>query len=166
MKKKENNGESLQNEIKLIIEKEETYNKKIDNISEKLKLFYDTFEKEKGNCEQFENLKIYFNSSIEILKNSKVLYIPLLGVSNSGKSTTLNSLIGLSLLPAKRNECTKKGILIRHWNKDFAIIRKTKFVKETKYTGNDVYSFISDDNIIAKGEKDIRKIDKWIKKCS
>ena len=158
MEKKENNKEETIKEIKLKMKEEENYNNKIDNISDKLRDFYVLYEKENKNSEKLYNLRKYINSSIGILKTSKNLYIPLLGVSNSGKSTLLNSLIGFSLLPSKRNECTKKGILIRHWEKDFAIIRKTKFIKEPMYTGNDIYYFSTNENIIAKGIEDIRKI--------
>ena len=61
-------------------------------------------------------------------------------------------------MPTKRTECTRKGILIRYWNKDYAIIRKTKFVKELMYTGKYNYRFISQEKIIAKGEENIRSI--------
>ena len=158
MEKKENNKEETIKEIKLKMKEEENYNNKIDNISDKLRDFYVLYEKENKNSEKLYNLRKYINSSIGILKTSKNLYIPLLGVSNAGKSTLLNSLIGFSLLPSKRNECTKKGILIRHWEKDFAIIRKTKFIKESMYTGNDIYYFSTNENIIAEGVEDIRKI--------
>ena len=92
------------------------------------------------------------------MKNTKALYIPLLGVSNAGKSTILNSIIGNSILPSKRNECTKKGILIRYWDKDYPIIRKTRFVKKELYAQSNIYYFISEEKIIAQGERDIYKI--------
>ena len=145
-------------ELESRVEKEKSYSNKIDDISNKLKKFYDSYEKEGGSSINLNSLGIYINSSIGILKSSKMFFIPLLGVSNAGKSTVLNCMIGTSILPTRRNECTRKGILIRHWNKDYSIIRKAKFVKETMYTGNNIYSFISQDKIIAKGEKDIKKI--------
>jgi len=158
MKNHEKFEEDIEKELESELKEERTHNYKVDDISNKLKEFYDLYEKEGGNKNNLDSLKIYINSSIGLLKTSKSLYIPLVGVSNAGKSTVLNSIIGTSLLPSHRNECTKKGILIRHWNKDFAIIRKTKFIKESMYTGKDVYSFKSEEKIIAKGNEDIYKI--------
>ena len=152
-----NNEKEIINEIKTKIKEERNFNNIIDDFAQRLKHIYISYQKEKEN-NHINNIEIYINSSIGILKTSKNLYIPLLGVSNAGKSTILNSLIGHKILPSQRNECTKKGILIKHWDKDFAIIRKTKFIKETMCTGNDIYYFSSQENIIAKGEKNIRKI--------
>ena len=158
MKKHEQLEEDIEKGIELKLKEERTHNDQVDDISNKLKEFYDLYEKEGGNKNNLNSLKIYINSSIGLLKTSKTLYIPLVGVSNAGKSTVLNSIIGTSLLPAHRNECTKKGILIKHWNKDFAIIRKTKFIKESMYTGKDIYSFKSEEKIIAQGNENIYKI--------
>ena len=158
MKKHEQLEENIEEEIESKLKEERTHNGQVDDISNKLKEFYDLYEKEGGNKNSLDSLKIYINSSIGLLKTSKTLYIPLVGVSNAGKSTVLNSIIGTSLLPAHRNECTKKGILIKHWNKDYAIIRKTKFIKESMYTGKDIYSFKSEEKIIAKGNENIYKI--------
>ena len=146
------------NEIKKKKEEENTYNNKIDKISNNLKDFYISYEEETKSNGNFKNLSNYIDSLIELLKNTKTLYIPLLGLNNAGKSTILNSLIGFSLLPSKRNECTKKGILIRHWNQDYIIIRKTKFVKEKLFTNNAIYYFSSEEKIIAQNEQDIQKI--------
>ena len=148
------------NEVQTLLEEENTYNNKITDYSNKLKQFYERYEKERKreNDNKLKSLEIYIHSSIYILNNSKNFYIPFLGLSNSGKSTVLNSIIGTSILPTKRTECTRKGILIRYWNKDYAIIRKTKFVKELMYTGKYNYRFISQEKIIAKGEENIRSI--------
>ena len=148
------------NEVQILLEDEKTYDNNITDLSNRLKQFYEKYEKKRKseNDNNLKSLGIYINSSIGILKNTKNFYIPLLGLSNSGKSTVLNSIIGTSILPTKRTECTKKGILIRYWNKNYAIIRKTKFVKELLYTGKYNYRFISQEKIIAKGEENIRKI--------
>jgi len=158
MEKNHKIEQEIINEVQILLEDEKTYNNKINDISNKLKKFYETYKKERTNDNKLKNIEIYINSSIGILKNSQNFYIPLLGLSNSGKSTVLNSIIGTSILPTKKAECTKKGILIRHWNKDYAIIRKTKFIKEQMYTGKYNYRFISQENIIAKGEENIRSI--------
>ena len=81
----------------------------------------------------------------------------MLGVSNAGKSTILNGIIGSRILPAQKNECTKKGILIKHWEKNYPVIRKTKF-KIEKLGKDDIYYFEADKDIIAKGIEKIHRI--------
>ncbi len=77
----------------------------------------------------------------------------MLGVSNAGKSTILNGLIGYNILPAKKKECTKKGILIRYWENDYPVIRKTRF-----FSDNNKYYFLSEKEIIANNVEDIQNI--------
>ena len=81
-----------------------------------------------------ELIQRYINSSIINLKNSKYFYIPIIGLNNAGKSTILNSLIGYQLLPNNNSETTKKGILIKYWNKDYPIIYKANFKKKMVFT--------------------------------
>jgi hypothetical protein len=81
----------------------------------------------------------------------------MLELSNAGKSTILNGLVGCSILPAHKNECTKKGILIKHWENDFPIIRKTKF-KEDKLGDEIIYYFKPERDIIAYGLDDIHRV--------
>ena len=52
-----------------------------------------------------------------------MFFIPLLGTVNSGKSTILNGLIGYNILPAKKKECTKKGILISSYKSSLNYIK-------------------------------------------
>ena len=82
---------------------------KLNNISQKIEAFYEEYKREDIKRHNLYKLRKCINSSIGILKASKLLYIPLLGVSNAGKSTILNDLIGCKLLPVHQNECTKKG---------------------------------------------------------
>ena len=81
----------------------------------------------------------------------------MLGVSNTGKSIILNGIIGCRLLPAQKNECTKKGILIKYWDKNYPVIRKTRF-KTEKMGNDDIYYFEPDEDIIAKGIKNIQRV--------
>ena len=92
-------------------------------ISEKMNQIYTEYTNE----ENLKKYKKYLKLPSNIFDSSKVIYIPLLGLSNAGKSTILNGLIGFNILPAKKTECTKKGILIRYWENDFPVIRKTRF---------------------------------------
>ena len=137
--------------------KDKSLNEKIDNISERIKIFYKEYEEAKIKEEKLPNLRQCINSSIGILKTSKLLYIPILGVSNAGKSTILNGLIGDRILPTKQDECTKKGILIKYTDIDIPVIRKTKFVYEN--LGKDkVYYFEPFKNIIGKGIDQINRV--------
>ena len=101
------------------------------------------------------------NKIIDYIFNIKLydyIYIPLFGVSNAGKSTVLNCIMGCDLLPCHRNECTKKGVIIKYWNKDFPVIRKTNLKKLKKIHQKYIYCFRPDEKIIAKGIEDIKKI--------
>ena len=66
--------------------------------------------------------------------------------------------MGCDLLPCHKNECTKKGIIIKYWNKDFPVIRKTNLKKLKKIHQKFIYSFSPDEKIIAKGIEDIKKV--------
>ena len=118
-------------------------------ISEKMNQIYTEYTNE----ENLKKYKKYLKLPSNIFDSSKVIYIPLLGLSNAGKSTILNGLIGFNILPAKKTECTKKGILIRYWENDFPVIRKTRFRNK-----NQKYYFESEKEIIAKNIEDIQNI--------
>ena len=134
-----------------------TLSQKIDSISERLKEFYEKYKKENIRSQNLPKLKESIDSSIKILKTSNYSYIPMLGLSNAGKSTILNGLVGCSILPAHKNECTKKGILIKHWENDYPVIRKTKFKKD-KLGDEIMYYFKPEENIIAIGLDDIHRV--------
>ena len=144
------------------IEEDKTLDNKINDISKRMMDFYKEYEKEKVKQHNLEKLRQYINSSIGILKTSKLLYIPMLGASNAGKSTILNGIIGTRILPAQKNECIKKGILIKHWEKNYPVIRKTRF-KTEKMGNDDIYYFEPDEHIIAKGIKNICSLRYWKK---
>ena len=140
--------------MKLKIEENNSKNeKKLLNeeiiISEKMNQIYTEYTNEE-NLKKYKN---YLKLPSNILNSSKVIYIPLLGLSNAGKSTILNGLIGFNILPAKKTECTKKGILIRYWENDYPVIRKTRFKNN-----NNKYYFESEKEIIAKNIEDIQNI--------
>ena len=84
---------------------------------------------------------------------SEMIYIPLLGLSNAGKSTILNGLIGINILPAQKKECTKKGILIRYWKNDYPIMRKLRFINY-----NNKYYLEPEKEIIGNNLEDIKNI--------
>ena len=136
------------NEEKYINDEKKVLNEEII-ISGKMNQIYTEYTNE----ENLKNYQKYLILPSKILDSSKVIYIPLLGLSNAGKSTILNGLIGFNILPAKQTECTKKGILIRYWENDYPVMRKTRFINE-----NNKYRFQSEKEIIAKNIEDIQNI--------
>ena len=159
-----NMEKNMEKEIKEIEEqlkenemKDKSLNDQIDGLSKRMMEFYDNYKAENIKPENLETLRKNINSSIGIFKTSKLLYIPMLGVSNAGKSTILNGIIGCTLLPAHKNECTKKGILIKYWDNDYPVIRKTRFHNE-KMGEDDIYYFEPDTKIIARGLEDIHQV--------
>ena len=167
-----NMNKNVDEDLKIIIDddkkkikEEKNRDKKIDNISEGLMKFYEEYKKQGVKQYNLDRLKRYINSSVGILKTSKLLYIPMLGVSNAGKSTILNGIIGKKILPAQKNECTKKGILIRHWDKNYAVIRKTRFkiknFEKKRFNENDkdnIYYFEPEEDIITAGIENIHRV--------
>ena len=159
-----NMKKNMEKEIKDIEEqlkenemKDKSLNDQIDQISKRMIEFYNDYVKEGIKPENTETLKKNINSSIGVFKTSKLLYIPMLGVSNAGKSTILNGIIGSTVLPAHKNECTKKGILIKYWEKDVPVIRKTRFKMEEM--GKDkIYYFEPESKIIARGLEDVHEV--------
>ena len=155
-----NREEEIKKIEKQILEKDnkdKSFNDKIDEISEKMKVFYKEFEDSNIKQEKLPMLRQNINSSIGILKASKLIYIPILGVSNAGKSTIFNGLIGDRLLPTQQNECTKTGILIKYSNIDVPVIRKVNFVPD-KLGKEEIYYFKAADKIMGKGIEQIRDI--------
>ena len=156
-KKEDEIDNTIKKEIEKKINEEKSKAEKIDDLSKKMLRLYDKCKEENLKTEKLKQLQKYINSSIGILKTSKQLYIPMLGLSNAGKSTILNGIVGCKILPTEKNECTKKGILIKHWNKEYPVIRKTKFKKE-KLGDEDIYYFESNEKFITKGLENIHHV--------
>ena len=85
---------------------------KLNNIFNKLKLYIDEDENNKNS-----NISI-LNSNLrkleKYIKNGKNIYIPFIGISSAGKSTTLNCVVGFQLFPESDKECTTRGIIIQY----------------------------------------------------
>lgn len=163
-KNKEKEIKEIEEQLKENELKDKSLNDQIDNLSKRMMEFYNNYKEEKIKPENLDTLRSNINSSVGIFKASKLLYIPMLGVSNAGKSTILNGLIGCTLLPAHKNECTKKGILIKYWDNDYPVIRKTRFRKdkidenEKETEENLIYYFEPETTIIARGLEDIHEV--------
>ena len=101
-------------------------NKQIIN---ELEVFYKEFESSDSDLEQIKYLSIEIQKLIEFLNIYDVIFIPLFGPSNAGKSTLINGIIGRDLLPTDLNECTKRGIIIKYSDEE-NVIKKADFVEE------------------------------------
>jgi hypothetical protein len=90
----------------------DTYIEKLNNIFYRLKQYIDEDENDKKS-----NISI-LNSNLrkldKYIKNGKNIYIPFIGISSAGKSTTLNCIIGYQLFPESDKECTTRGIIIKY----------------------------------------------------
>ena len=125
-------------------------NKQIIN---ELEVFYKEFESSDSDLEQIKYLSIEIQKLIEFLNIYDVIFIPLFGPSNAGKSTIINGIIGRDLLPTDLNECTKRGIIIKYSDEE-NVIKKADFVEED--FSNQKYYFLDASNyIIGQGDEQI-----------
>ena len=148
-KKQCNLGTFLKEPIILFYKLKNT-NLEIKNIKEENKI--------KKNEMNIDNNKKSEELNIKNIKLNDFIYIPFIGLSSTGKSTILNCIMGCNLLPYGRNECTKKGIIIKYWNKEFPVIRKTHLEKLKNIKEKCKYIFSPDEKIIGKGIEDIKKV--------
>ena len=139
------------------LETMESYNKKVEKIIKFLTDLYDVYEKEGIYPNLRENFKKSMKPIINTFITSKMFFIPLLGTVNSGKSTILNGLIGYNLLPTKKGECSKRGILVNYWDYDIPILRKAKLIVENTGDFNDICYFKISDDIITQGYENIKQ---------
>ena len=128
-KKNENNKSSENNYIYNEMEEHKLL-KKLANF------FNNTFISSK--LRKYGNIVPLLINDFKILNNyilnSSLLFIPILGISNSGKSSFLNCLIQKDILTCNSSECTRRGIIIRYINeKDKISLYSIKFKKSENY---------------------------------
>ena len=82
--------------------------------------------------------------------------IAFIGNISVGKSTVLNTLIGEEILPTKNNECTYRGIIIKHKDIDDYELYRTNMVEIAPETGDTAFiSFQPEKEPYCKTKEDI-----------
>ena len=96
--------------------------------------------------------------TIKFLKIYNYNFIPFLGPSNAGKTTLINGIIGLDILPTDLKECTKRGIIIRYCNNSYDEMKiyKANFIEEKIL--DKTYCYLNIGNTIGKGVKQVSEI--------
>ena len=132
----------------LVKEKEETETKAIKN----LKNIFNKLQKYVKNNDK-DNIINNLYSNLDIMEKfiltNKKIYIPFLGVSSAGKSTTLNGIVGYKLFPESLNECTTRGIIIEYSD----VVE----LYEMQIDSNQNYYVFNEKNKVADGYKEVRE---------
>ena len=117
--------------------------------------FFDRFDQ---FMESFQSNDDELDEKISILYNSvfyqQFLNIGIFGMTNTGKSSVLNSILGYDILPVYQNECTKRGIIIED-GEEIALYKAKSEVKELKL-GENILIFMKIGKIVT-GEKNVRE---------
>ena len=134
-------------------EKEYILLKKLDNFF--IKYF------NSPNLKKFGRIVDTLNNDFQILKNyilnSSLIYIPIIGASNSGKSSFINCLIQKDILTCKSSGCTRRGMIIKYIkDKDKTSIYSIKF-KSSKCL-NQEYYYYTKNKLLSNKIEDIKEI--------
>ena len=110
----EEQNKELPNDSFLIrLKTQETIINNFIKVFEEFKKYLDKDENNEKN-----NIIDTLSKDLEELKimvlNQRKIYIPLIGVSSSGKLTILNDIVGYKIFPESKEECTRRGIIIQH----------------------------------------------------
>ena len=101
------------------------------------------------------------NEDFQVLKNyilnSTLIYIPVIGVSNSGKSSFINCLIQKDILTCNSSECTRRGMIIRYIkDKNQVSLYSIKF-KSSKNL-NQTYYYYTKNKLLSDNIYNIKEI--------
>jgi len=110
---------------------------------------------------KFGNVVPLLNNDFKVLKNyilnSELIFIPILGISNSGKSSFLNCLLQNDILDSNSSECTRRGMIIRYIkDKNNIFLYSIKF----KHSGNlnNTYYYYIKKRLLSKKTEEIKEI--------
>ena len=123
------------------------------------KFFEETFISKKLN--NYGSIVSLLKDDFKILKkyvfNSSLNFIPILGSSNTGKSSFINCLLGKNILPCDSLECTRRAIIIRYLEN----IEKTSLYS-IKFNScenlNDIYYYYTKKELISENLEEIKEI--------
>jgi len=142
-------------------EKEYIYNDSNDHkILKDLDIFFKkvfTFENLNNYGNIVNILKDDFKILINYIYNSSLCFIPILGISNSGKSSFINCLLGKDILPCDSTECTRRAIIIRYLeDKEKNSLYSIKFNSSENL--DDIYYYYTKKELISENLEEIKEI--------
>ena len=150
-------NDNFESNAKQEIKKEEINENSINRkIIKNLLLLNKKLDKSKIEVSKIKSLIYEIMQTIEFLKIYDVILIPFLGISNSGKTTIINGMLGDDILPTDLKECTKRGIIIRYCEGEMNI-KKANFIKDELFN-KDYYYFEAEKYVIGKGKKQVTEI--------
>jgi len=142
-------------------EKEYIYDDSSDHkiLKDLDKFFEEIFISEK--LKNYGNIVNILKDDFKILKkyifNSNLKFIPILGVSNSGKSSFINCLLEKNILPCDSTECTRRAIIIRYLEeKEKTSLYSIKFNSSENL--NDIYYYYTKKELISENLEEIKEI--------
>ena len=104
---------------------------------------------------KFKDLNNNLSALYQFILGRK-MRIAFIGNISVGKSTVLNTLIGEEILPTKNNECTYRGIIIKHKDIDDYELYRTNMVEIAPETGDTAFiSFQPEKEPYCKTKEDI-----------
>ena len=123
------------------------------------KFFEEIFISEK--LKNYGNIVSILKEDFKILKNyifnSNLKFIPILGSSNSGKSSFINCLLEKNILPCDSSECTRRAIIIRYLDeKEKTSLYSIEFNKSKNL--NDIYYYYTKKELISENLDEIKEI--------
>ena len=136
-----NKKQNMKNNMDIYIEK-------LNDIVDKLKLYID--EDENDNNSNIYILNKNLRKLEKYIKNGKNIYIPFIGISSAGKSTTLNGIIGYQLFPESDKECTTRGIIIKYGQEVELYEVKVQTEKKNFYV-------FEEDRLISRNVKNVQE---------
>ena len=131
-------------------DKIDTYLEDLDNIFNEMKLYID--ENKNDIIPLTKELNIKLENLKKYIKNGRNIYIPFIGISNAGKSTILNCLVGYKLFEVSDKECTRRGIIIEYGE-------EVELYEVKVQTINNYYIFEKDILVT----KSIKKVQEYLK---
>ena len=144
------------NEEKFIYNDSEEH-KLLKKLSEFFKTFFDS-----SKLKKFGVIINLLNNDYKVLKNyilnSNLLFVPILGASNSGKSSFINCLLQKDILTCDSSECSRRGIIIRYIkDKNKISLFTIKFKKDINETFNQYY-YYTKENLLSNKVEHIKEI--------